>query len=133
MFFHTFWMVVGATALYTLFYERIMFLEESFLRQRFGDAFERWAEVTPSIIPRLTLWERPNLPFSWRTVLQREYTGFFVVIFTFFLLEVAGDSIAEGHLRIEWPWVAFAVFGATVYLTLRTLKKRTGLLNVDGR
>ena len=133
MFFHTLWMVVGATALYALFYERIMFLEESFLRQRFGDAFERWAEVTPSIIPRLRLWERPNLPFSWRTVLRREYTGFFVVIFAFFLLELAGDSIAEGHLRIEWPWVIFVVFGATVYLTLRTLKKRTGLLNVDGR
>lgn len=133
MFFHVLWIIVVATCLYALIYERIMFAEESFLRERFGEAFERWAEVTPAIMPRLRLWRPPALPFSWRTVLRREYTGFFVVTNAFFLLEVAGDSIAEGRLRIDWPWVILAVCGATVYLTLRSLKKRTRLLHDDGR
>jgi protein-S-isoprenylcysteine O-methyltransferase Ste14 len=133
MFPHTWWMIVLATCLYALFYERIMFAEESFLRERFGEAFERWAQITPAIIPRLRLWRPPALPFSWRTVLRREYTGFFLVTNVFFLLEVASDSIAEGRLRIDWLWVILALFGATVYLTLRSLKKRTRLLREDGR
>jgi len=133
MFFHTWWMIVLATCIYAFFYERIMFAEEAFLRERFGKDFERWAEVTPAIIPRLRLWRPPALPFSWRTVLRREYTGFFVVTTVFLLLEVIGDSVAEGRLRIDWPWVILALLGATVYLTLRSLKRGTRLLHEDGR
>jgi protein-S-isoprenylcysteine O-methyltransferase Ste14 len=133
MFFHTWWMVLLVTCLYALYFERVMFAEEAFLRQRFGDAFERWTKVTPAIIPRLHGWQSPGLPFSWRTVLRREYTGFFCVIAAFFLLKVTGESIVEGRLRIDWPWAVLFLFGTAVYLTLRTLKKRTRILDVPGR
>jgi hypothetical protein len=133
VFFHTWWMVLLTTSLYALYYERIMFAEEAFLRERFGETFEQWALATPAIVPRLRGWRQPELPFSWRTVLRREYTGIFLLTTTFFLLDVAGDSIAEGRLRIDTPWIAVAIFGATSYVVLRTLKKKTHVLDVQGR
>ncbi len=131
--FHSWWAVILATCFFVIYYERIMFAEEAFLRQRFGEAFERWASVTPAIVPRLRGWRRPRLPFCWRTVLRREYTGFFLIIVVFSILEVAGDSVAQGHMRIDWPWVALFALGVAVYSLLRVMKKRTQLLHVHGR
>jgi hypothetical protein len=133
MIFHTWWIAVLATCVCVLFYERIAFAEEAFLRKRFGETFERWSEVTPAIIPRLRQWKPSVLPFSWRTALRREYTGFFVVTMSFFLLVSAGDSVAAGRIKVDWPWIAVGAVGATVYLVLRTLKKQTQLLREDGR
>jgi hypothetical protein len=128
LFFHTWWIVALVTCLCALFYERIMFAEEAFLRKRFGEQFEGWAAVTPAVLPNIRLWKRPELPFRWRTVLRREYTGLFVVTTIFPVLEIAGDTIAEGRLQIDFPWVVLGLAGAGVYVVLRTLKKHTQVL-----
>ncbi|MEI3423359.1 MAG: hypothetical protein V8R91_21190 [Butyricimonas faecihominis] len=36
---------------YWLYYERIMYAEEQFLRNKFGVAYINWAEITPTILP----------------------------------------------------------------------------------
>ncbi|MCW5558077.1 MAG: hypothetical protein KIT22_09650 [Verrucomicrobiae bacterium] len=133
VFFHTWWLVLLLTCLYALYYERIMFAEEAFLRQRFGESFEQWAAVTPAVVPKLRGWKHPGLTFSWRTVLRREYTGFFLITASFCALEIAGDSVAEQRLRIDWPWCMLFALGVLVYLVLRTLKKKTRMLDVPGR
>jgi len=133
VFFHTWWLPLLVTCLYALYYERIMFAEEAFLRLRFGESFERWAAVTPAILPKLWGWRQPSLAFSWRTVLRREHTGFFHVIATFSILDLISDWLAEGRLWIDWPWVVLFALGAMVYVVLRTLKKRTKVLDVPGR
>lgn len=133
LFFHSWCTPLVVTCLYALYYERIMFAEEAYLRERFGDEFERWAAETPAIVPKLHGWKTPALPFSWKTVLRREYTGLFGITTVFFLLEVIGDSIAEHRLRFDWPWVVLLVFGGAVYLGLRTLKRRSVLLETPGR
>lgn len=133
MFFHSWWIVALTTCGFALYYERIMFAEESFLRTRFGERFENWARVTPAIVPNLRLWKSSPLPFSWRSVLRREYTGFFVVILTFACFEIAGDSIVEGRLTIDWPWVYLTGFQFVVYLTLLCFKRHTRLLTEPGR
>jgi hypothetical protein len=84
-------------------------------------------------MPRFTGWVPPALPFSWRTVLRREHTGFFVVTAGFLVLDLIGDSVAEGRLRMDVPWIILAVIVTGLYVTLRTLKKRTRLLHEEGR
>ena len=133
LFFHTWWVVLLVACLFALYYERIMFAEEAFLRISFGEAFEKWATITPSIIPRFKGWQKPPLTFSWRNILRREYSGFFAIILVYFILEVVGDSIVEKRLKIDWPWIVLLLAGTAIYLTLRTLKKQTRLLHVKGR
>jgi protein-S-isoprenylcysteine O-methyltransferase Ste14 len=131
--FHVWWLILLITCIYALYYERIMMAEEAFLRNRFGAAFEQWAAVTPAIIPRFGGWKPSPVPFIWRTVLQREYNAFFLIIAVFFLLDLIGDSIVEQRLKLDPTWFGAFIGAFMVFATLRTLKKRTHLLTVEGR
>ena len=131
--FHLWWLVLLTSCIYALYYERIMLAEEAFLRARFGAVFEQWAAATPAFIPKFGGWRPSPVPFCWRTVLQREYNAFFLIITVFFLLDLIGDSITERHFTIDPTWFGIFIGGFVVFATLRTLKKRTRLLTVDGR
>ncbi len=133
MFTQAWWAVVIAILLFWIYYERIIYAEEEFLREKFAKLFLQWAKSTPAFIPKLTRWQKPDLPFSFRNILKREYTGFFVIIITFTLLEIAGDFISEGIFEFDTEWIIFFITGVVVYLTLRTLKKKTKILHVEGR
>jgi protein-S-isoprenylcysteine O-methyltransferase Ste14 len=130
---HVWWLVVLTTCVFALYYERIMLAEEAFLRERFGDAFESWAAVTPAFLPRLRDWKPSAVSFCWRTVLQREYNAFLLIIGVFFMFDLIGDSFAEGRWHLSYGWFSFFLAGFAIFATLRTLKKRTRLLHVEGR
>jgi len=123
-----------------LYYERIMFAEEAFLRRKFGQVYLDWAERTPAFLPRWSGWKPAGVPFSFRNVLKREYNGFFAVFLTFAwiswmqsgrLESEMGKGWAEARVQGVW-WVLFLA-ASVVFLLLRTLKKRTRVLDVAGR
>lgn len=122
-----------ATSIFCLFYERIMLAEEAFLRKKYADYFERWAQNTRAFFPAFGNWTQPSIPFSWRTVLRREYTGLFLITSLFFLLDLVGDSIIEKHLIFDLTWVVIFILGLVSYVTLRALKKGSRILYVRGR
>jgi len=127
------WFILLAASAFVLYYAVIMYAEEEFLRGRFGAAYLEWAERTPAFVPRRKGWKRPDLPFAWKSVLRREYSGFFVVIASFSALETATDLFAEHKLVLDWDAGILLIFGFLTYLTLRTLKRRTRVLEVAGR
>jgi protein-S-isoprenylcysteine O-methyltransferase Ste14 len=127
------WVTLLVTLAFWLYYERIMLAEEEFLRRRFGDAFESWAARTPAFVPNLAGWAPPALPFSWKNVLQREYSGLFGMIATFAVLVLLRDVFATGRVDRHPVWLAAFLAGAVSYVVLRTLKRHTSLLDVDGR
>lgn len=129
------WWLIGITLLiFWLYYEKIMFAEEEFLRREYGDTFLEWANRTPAFFPtKLRKWISPALPVSLRNALRREYSGFFAIISTFFILEVAEELIVNRKIKLDLMWVVLLVFGFVVYLTLMILKKKTNLLDVEGR
>ena len=130
---HNWWFALLTICIYALYYERIMLTEEAFLRERFDGQFEEWAAITPTFIPRLTGWKPSPVPFSWRTVLQREYNAFLLIVAVFFLQDLVGDSLVEGRLKVDPHWFGAFLLAFVISTTLRTLKKRTHLLNVEGR
>lgn len=132
------WFALIAVLIYILYYERIMMAEERFLAGRFGAAYTAWAKRTPAFLPRLSGWTTPAYPFSLRSVLRREYNGFYLIIAYFTLLDLLTDLVIEREslgvwVRSESGWLAFAATGTVAYLVLRHLKKHTGLLRVAGR
>jgi protein-S-isoprenylcysteine O-methyltransferase Ste14 len=130
---HIWWLPILASCMFALYYERIMLAEEAFLAERFGDAFTKWAAETPAFIPRFRKWKPSPVGFCWRTVLQREYNAFILIIGMFFVFDLIGDSMVEGRLCLSYGWFALFLAGFVVFATLRTIKKRTKLLNVEGR
>jgi protein-S-isoprenylcysteine O-methyltransferase Ste14 len=127
------WVPVVYTLLFWLYYERIMVAEEGFLEEQFGDDFRQWAAMTPAFLPQFSHWQRPSLPFSLRVVLQREYSGLLLIVLLHSGLEVAEHLWLEGRPKFGPDWSILFIFGVAVYLVLRTLKKRTAILNVAGR
>ncbi len=123
LFFREWWFCMIVTLVYWLYYERIMFAEEAFLRKKFGDAFLEWAEATPAFIPDLRKWVSPSGTFSVRTVLKREQSGLMATVAIFTVLEVTGDYITDGKLEIESFWLIFFAAVLFIYITLSGLKK----------
>jgi protein-S-isoprenylcysteine O-methyltransferase Ste14 len=130
---HVWWLAVLSSCVFTLYYERIMLAEEAFLRGRFGDAFETWAAATPAFLPRLRGWKPSPVTFCWRTVLQREYNAFILITGVFFVFDMIGDCFAERRWHVGSGWFAVFIASFVIFATLRTLKKRTRLLQVEGR
>jgi len=126
------WFALIAILAFWLYYERIMAAEEEFLEGKFGDCYLHWAERIPAILPRISNWQRPDLPFSVRNALKREYSGFFLIIASFSLLDI-GEDVSCGKCESNWIYGTIFLVGLAVYVTLRTLKKKTKILHVEGR
>lgn len=132
------WFVAISVLVFALYYERIIMAEEAFLREKFGQDYDAWADRTPAFLPRTGGWVRPELVFSLRTVLRREYNGVCLIAVMFVVIEGVGDVLGDGMspeawAREDWYWLVFLGIGLAQFLVLRFIKKRTGLLHVEGR
>lgn len=127
------WFVCISVLLFWLCYERIIFAEEEFLRKKFGGEFLNWANETPAFAPRIKKWKPAQSPFSIRTVLKREYHGFFAIIASFTVLEILGDFFARGKLIVDTMWLIILAVGFLVYISIRFIDKKTDLLKYQRR
>ncbi|HCE43782.1 MAG TPA: hypothetical protein DET40_09560 [Lentisphaeria bacterium] len=133
LFIKVWWFVFIGVLLYWLYYERIVFAEEAFLREKFGDAFMKWAETTPMAIPDFCKWESAKLNFSPRNVLKREFSAFFAIIASFTAVRVLESLVIDHRLHISKPWIIFFLAGLAIYLVFYVIKKFTRILKVEGR
>lgn len=62
-----------------------------------------------------------------------EYTGFAQIALSFFAIEVLEHYVIDGRFMIDPLWASLAVAGGTQYLILRSLKRYTEILDVQGR
>lgn len=125
---------------FALYYERIIYAEEYFLRGKFGEDYLRWARITPAFIPGFKRFQKPDLSFSLRNVFKREYAGIFGIFFIYSFLDVwiyyfnESEKFQEGFwsaLRTEQ--IVFFSIGVAFYILLRFLVKGTGIMEVEGR
>jgi len=132
MFVEVWWLVLLGSAGFWFYYERIIFTEEEFLREKFGNVFLDWARQTPVFFPDFRRWRRPELPFSLKTVLRREYAALFGIIASFTFIDIAADLATERTLEIKPFWAFLFVSSLIMYITLLVLKKKKKL-HVAGR
>ncbi len=127
------WCVVVFGLFYWLYYERIMFAEEQFLRRKFGEIYDKWSETVSSFIPLTFNYIAPKLPFSVRNVLKREYNSFVNIFVIFTLLDLFRNYFLSGRIYFTeiWIWLFAAAF--VIWITVRTIHKRTKWLEVEGR
>ncbi len=134
MFVRAWWLVLAYVVAYWIYYERIMFTEEEFLREKFGDAYLEWATRTPALLVDLRRWRAPlGRTFSWRTVLKREYQTLFLLILVCTGLEVVGDAVVERALVLDRVWIAALCAALVFFAIIRLVRKKTRLLDVPGR
>jgi len=124
------WLVAVGLLGCCLHYERVIFAEEAFLVERFGDRYREWAEKTPAFFPRLSLWTPPARPFCWRTALLREYQTTFALVVAFAVKDYLEDWLAHNRIDLELDSTIAVAIAFAAFLVVRTLRKKTRLLKV---
>ncbi len=132
IFIQVWWLIVLGTVLFWIYYERIIFSEEAYLRAKFGAVYLEWAERTPGFFPRARNWRAPSMPFSLRIVLRRELSTLLQIVLVTTLLHVGIDLAGEHTYEFERGWQIYLAAGTAAFLILLVLKKN-GVLNVKGR
>lgn len=145
------WLIAIISLLFWLYYERIIFTEEAFLRSLYGDTYIEWASKTPAFIPSFKNWVKPRLSFSLKNVILREYPAAFGISISFFAFKTFMNIISLARTTsenifssaflnkvitekpIDILWFKITIVSAILYLIIRTIKKSTNLLKVEGR
>ena len=133
LFTRAWWAPVLVGLVFWLYYERIMFAEEEFLRRRFGPDYTAWADATPAFLPRPRLWRPPAERFCLLTVLRREHSGLLALVASLTALKVVSEHASTGRLALDPVWGTALVTTVALCVALRSLKHRTRLLHVEGR
>lgn len=127
------WLILIGLLMAVIYFEMIILAEEKFLYSKFGDTFLNWTKRTPVIIPKFRLWIRPELPFSFKRALTREYPGVFALVSAFAFLDMSGDLLTEGKFEIDFGWAVLFLISFVFFLTIFFLKKKTKVLKAPGR
>jgi len=127
------WVWVLGSLSFWLYYERIMAAEEGFLDGRFRGVFRRWAAKTPAFWPRILLYQPGSSSWIVRAALKREYSSYFAWAATLSFLRMAEAWFQTETLGLPRSWWIFFGLSLGIYLTLRTLKRHTRVLEVRGR
>ena len=125
IFLSNFWFLVILSLLFWIYYERIMFAEELFLEEKFGDEFQDWAIKTPSFFPSFKNYV-PNLcTFSWRVVMKNEYPGIISSATSFLLILILKRAVLLGHFSFYSSDAVFVVIIVVFGVSCKILKKFT--------
>jgi hypothetical protein len=119
--------------LYWLYYERIMFAEEQFLRRKFGEIYDKWSETVGSFIPYSIKYIPSKLQFSFRNVLKREYNSFVNIFVVFTIMDVFRNYFLSERIYLTPMWIYLLASAFVIWISVRTIHKRTKWLEVYGR
>lgn len=116
-----------------VYYERVMYAEEAYLRRTFGERYLGWASRTPAFLPRLSGWRRADLPFSLRVVVRREHSSFFAIVAVFAAEVYLRDLLGDGRFVWHPSVAAFFLAGLILFVVAVYLTRHTDVLEVEGR
>jgi protein-S-isoprenylcysteine O-methyltransferase Ste14 len=133
LFVRTLVLIIFFILVYWLYYERIMFAEEQFLRGKFGDVYDKYSEKVRAIIPRIRGFVKPALPFSFKSVLRREHNSFVNIFILFVLLDLFRNYFLSERFYLTPIWIYIGVVAGLIWVMIRLIHKRTSWLNDEGR
>jgi len=127
------WFTVVFILVYWLYYERIMFAEEQFLRKKFGEEYDKYSDKVHPFIPFGCKFIPPKLPFSLRNVMKREYNSFVNIFLMFAALDVFRNYFLTEKIFLTRIWIYLLAGAVLIWLIIRIIHKFTNWLEVEGR
>ncbi len=121
------WFLVSFVLLYWVYYERIMYAEEQFLRRKFDKSYLNWSEKVPAFIPSFKNYKKTKLSFSWKKVLMKEKNGLFAIFLIFAIFDILGEVISNTN-NYNYFLITMCVITGIFYLILKYMKYKTQIL-----
>jgi protein-S-isoprenylcysteine O-methyltransferase Ste14 len=131
LFSRVWWLVVDFIFIYWIYYQLIILAEESFLSEKFGEAYRIYADKVPCIFPKFTGYLPNKYSFRYKKVLRQENSTLYGMILVFLAVEILQEYISCGTVRPAWYWIAIGIAFTMLYLIMRSLKKMTRILHND--
>jgi len=128
-----YWFITVFILVFWLFYERIMYAEEAFLRKSFGEPYKKWADRVPAFIPAFHGWVPSSMKFSSRNILKRESVGFFNVFLVFWLFSLESQLVTGTGFNPLDSWFLGFLIVALLTAIIWLVRKKTKWLVVEGR
>ncbi|MBP9038400.1 MAG: DUF1295 domain-containing protein [Candidatus Syntrophosphaera sp.] len=125
------WLILIYILLFVLYYERIIYAEEAFLKRKFGNDFIVWAKKTPAFIPKFNNYYPPAHNFNWKKALKNEYNGFAALLLSMFALELYGDWLIKHKIDLDLHWIILVGIAVFTWIMVRFLKKYTRVLDIS--
>jgi protein-S-isoprenylcysteine O-methyltransferase Ste14 len=127
------WFTLTVSLLFWVYYERIMFAEERFLERKFGGEYLQWSMKVPAFVPSFRNYDPSPIPFSWKTILRREYSGVTATIFGFVFVAFFRNWFLVGQIEFKPIYGIVAFIALMITLIFRSLKHHTRLLFEEDR
>lgn len=125
------WFALAGCLALVLYYERIIATEEEYLRSKFGDSLNHWANRTPCWIPKFSNWVKPGIEFSFKAGLRSEFYSVVGIIVAFYILDLFEHYFVEKVWRVDMIWNVLLVVSVATFFVLRFLRKNTKLLDTN--
>ena len=128
-----FWFFLTVSLAYWIYYERIMFAEERFLERKFGSVYLDWSLKAPAFVPAFSQFIKSAVPFSLKTVLRREYSGFLATVIGFVFVTFLREFFHSQNYSDTIFTSYFLAISCVIVLLLRSLKHYTKFLHEEER
>ena len=80
------WLIPLMLFIFLFYYRFIIYAEEQFLTRKFGQEYAQWKKQTPLLLPAFWKHRANPHPFSWKVVIENEYTGMAASLTTAWIL-----------------------------------------------
>jgi protein-S-isoprenylcysteine O-methyltransferase Ste14 len=119
------WLIPAMLIGFLFYYRFIIYAEEQFLTRKFGQDYLDWKSATPLLLPAFWKFKANPQPFSFKTVLENEYSGIAASMTTAWVLLAFQWYVLGQFQEKSLLILAMALFIAVFTLGLRYLKKKT--------
>jgi len=127
-----FWFIIAFTLLYWLYYERIIFAEESYLIDKYGDKYTNYSANIPAFVPTFSKWKTPSNSFSFIKIIRQEKAGILYLFLMFYVFNsISSYLLTEQPCFTDCYWFWGLVLGILWYIVVKTIQKTTTLLKED--
>jgi protein-S-isoprenylcysteine O-methyltransferase Ste14 len=124
------WLIPAMLIGFLFYYRFIIYAEEQFLTRKFGQDYLDWKSATPLLLPAFWKFKTNPQPFSFKTVLENEYSGIAASMTTAWVLLAFQWYVLGQFQEKSLLILAMALFIAVFTLGLRYLKKKTQFFKV---
>ena len=116
-----------------LFYKRIMFTEECFLKSKFGEKYLLWSKNVNSFIPIIFSYKKSEINFSFISILRREYSSVLSALIGYLFIDIIRNYFVSSTIYLSPKLLVIGSILLFIILILRSLKHYTNFLNEHDR
>jgi len=125
------WFFLLFICTFWIYYERIVFAEEVFLRKKFKESYLQWANETAVFIPKKLSYEHPKKSFNWKKIIVKEKSTILMFFLVFFTLQQFSVFFEFNTTQIELNQITYGFLASLSFYILIKILQVLGVLSAE--